>query len=567
MGFIFGKRPTKNRTEGREEKSMLTGRERVLKAIRCEETDRAPWVPFVVCHGGALLGVSADVYLKSVDHLVAGAARAVELYQPDGLPVVFDLQVEAETFGCELVWAAENPPSVVSHPLAMGSGKTLADLKIPGPDDGRIGLSLEAARRMRQAHPDLAIYGLITGPFTLALHLLGTEIFMNMYEDPTGVHKLMDFCGQVAQAMAGYYVEAGCDVIGVVDPMTSQIGPDQFREFVTPYVAPVFEAARQRGALGSFFVCGHAQQNIQAMCECKPDNISVDENISLEYCREICLERGVSVGGNLQLTSVLLLGKPLDAQRNAIECLDIGGTRGFILAPGCDLPYATPPENLSAVARMVHDEYERGVVRALQTEQKQADLFDMADYGKTHKVIVDIITLDSEACAPCQYMVEAVRAVTPEFEGLVEWREHKIKQPESLVFMTSLMVKNIPTICIDGQITFVSRIPKKEELIGAIRRRIYEKLRMKIRYRHATLYVLGDGGEAFQEALSRTERAVAELGAEVQIEQVTKPAEILAYGVDPSQTPAVVLARYQVKAVRTPPETAIIKEWIKDALL
>jgi uroporphyrinogen decarboxylase len=191
----------------------------------------------------------------------------------------------------------------------------------------------------------------------------------------------------------------------------------------------------------------------------------------------------------------------------------------------------------------------------------------MADYGKTHKVIVDIITLDSEACAPCQYMVEAVRAVTPEFEGLVEWREHKIKKAESLVFMTSLMVKNIPTICIDGQITFVSRIPKKEELIGAIRRRIYEKLRMKIRYRHATLYVLGDGGEAFQEALSRTQRAVAEMGAEVQIEQVTSQTEILSYGVDPSQTPAVGLARYQVKSAGTPPETAIIKEWIKDALL
>jgi hypothetical protein len=79
--------------------------------------------------------------------------------------------------------------------------------------------------------------------------------------------------------------------------------------------------------------------------------------------------------------------------------------------------------------------------------------------------------------------------------------------------------------------------------------------------------VLGDGGEAFREAFSRTERAVAELGAEVQVESVTKPTEILAYGVDPSQTPAVVLARYQVKAAGTLPETAIIKEWIKDALL
>ncbi len=270
---------------------MLTGKERVLKAIRCEETDRARGCRLSDVTGGRCWGCPPT--LSEVGGPPGGGRGPRGGTLPaDGLPVVFDLQIEAETFGCELVWAVENPPSVVSHPLAMGSGKTLADLKIPGPNDGRIGLSLEAARRMRQAHPDLALYGLITGPFTLALHLLGTEIFMNMYEDPAGVHKLMEFCGEAAQAMAGYYVEAGCDVIGVVDPYDQSDRAGQFREFVTPYVAPVFETAATAGALGSFFVCGHAQQNIQAMCECKPDNISVDENISLEYCREICLDGG-----------------------------------------------------------------------------------------------------------------------------------------------------------------------------------------------------------------------------------------------------------------------------------
>jgi len=100
--------------------------------------------------------------------------------------------------------------------------------------------------------------------------------------------------------------------------------------------------------------------------------------------------------------------------------------------------------------------------------ERPDDILDMSDYGKTDKVIVDIITLDSEACAPCQYMVEAVQNVAPHFEGIVEWREHKIKRHESVQFMTSLMVKNIPTICIDGVITFVSRIPPKEELVAAI---------------------------------------------------------------------------------------------------
>jgi uroporphyrinogen decarboxylase len=364
--------------------------------------------------------------------------------------------------------------------------------------------------------------------------------------------------------MAGYYLDAGCPIIAMVDPMTSQIGPDQLREFVSPFAASVFESIRVRGGLSSFFVCGHAQQNVEAMCDCRPDNISVDENIPLHYVRDVCLPRGISFGGNLQLTSVLLLGKPIDAQRNAIACLEIGGDRGFVLAPGCDLPYATPPENLEAVSLVVHDRYQREVAKATVSEQSMDDFLDMSQYGQADKVIVDIITLDSEACAPCQYMVDAVKQVAPEFEGIVVWREHKIKYRESLVFMTSLMVRNVPTICIDGAIRFVSRIPPRDQLIAAIQDRINEKFRMKIARRKASLYVLGDGGPECLELMQRCERAIAELGADARVSMRTDPETIASYGVAPVQTPAVVLARYVLKSTRQLPEIAIIKEWLKE---
>jgi uroporphyrinogen decarboxylase len=542
----------------------MTGKERVTKAFRGEKVDRVPWVPFVGCHGGSLIGVSAQEYLKSEQLIAKGVARSVELYKPDGVPVNFDLQVEAEVFGCELAWADENPPSVVTHPLA--EGRSLEKLEVPGPDAGRIATSLAAARAIRAAHPDIAVYGLITGPFTLALHLLGTDIFMKMFDEPDYVERLMDFCRRVAEAMAGYYIEAGCDVIAVVDPMTSQIGPDQFRQFVTPHITPVFQHIRKSGALGSFFVCGHAQQNVEAMCECGPDNVSVDENIPLDFVRDVCRPRGVSFGGNMQLTTVLLLGTAIDSQRNAVACMEAAGEEGFILAPGCDLPYATPPENLAAVSQVVQDADQREAIRTMARQEDTSDLLDMAQYGQSDKVIIDVITLDSESCAPCQYMVEAVRKAAPEFDGIVEWREHKIKYRESLVFMTSLMVRNVPTICIDGQIRFVSRIPKREELIAAIQQRINEKLRSRIKQRRSTLYVLGADNEQTAEVLANTERAAQELGVDVAVERISEPKQIESFGLLASQTPAVVLARYQVKSTRKVPEVAAIREWLRETI-
>jgi MtaA/CmuA family methyltransferase len=541
---------------------VLTGKERLERAFRCETVDRAPWVPFVGCHGGALLGQTARMYLSSEERLIEGVEAAIARYQPDGIPVAFDLQIEAEVLGCTLNWADETPPSVCDHPLA--NGRLLDELQVPPPDAGRIKTVLAAARQLCARHPEVAFYGLVTGPFTLALHLLGTEIFMKMFDAPDEVGRVMAFCRDVCRAMAGYYLDAGCPIIAMVDPMTSQIGPDQLREFVSPFATSVFESIRERGGLSSFFVCGHAQQNVEAMCDCRPDNISVDENIPLHYVRDVCLPRGISFGGNLQLTSVLLLGKPIDAQRNAIACLEIGGDRGFVLAPGCDLPYATPPENLEAVSLVVRDRYQREVAQATVAEQSMDDFLDMSQYGQADKVIVDIITLDSEACAPCQYMVDAVKQVAPEFEGIVVWREHKIKYRESLVFMTSLMVRNVPTICIDGAIRFVSRIPPRDQLIAAIQDRINEKFRMKIARRKASLYVLGDGGAECLELMQRCERAIAELGTDARVSMRTDPETIASYGVAPVQTPAVVLARYVLKSTRQLPEIAIIKEWLKE---
>jgi uroporphyrinogen decarboxylase len=540
----------------------VTGKERVIKAIRCQETDRIPWVPFVGCHAGSLIKVSAEDYLKSADLMVKGLAEAVKRYKPDGLPVAFDLQIEAEALGCQVAWAKENPPAVIHHPLCNGT--KLEDLNVPGPDAARIAVVLNAARRLRKAHPEIALYGLITGPFTLALHLLGTDIFMKMFDQADYVHRLMRFCNDVCKAMAGYYIDAGCDIIAMVDPMTSQIGSDQFVQFVSPYATELFTHIRKRGALSSFFVCGHAQQNIAVMCQCKCDNISIDENIPLEYVRQECGKHGLSFGGNLQLTSVLLLGGPVDSQKNAIACMELGGNKGFILAPGCDLPYATPPANLEAIAAIVLDPYQRDIAKNMACETTDQERLDMNEYGQADKIIVDIITLDSEACAPCQYMVDAVKRITPEFEGIVEWREHKIKYRESLVFMTSLMVRNVPTICIDGEIVFVSRIPPKDELIAAIQKRINEKFRLRIQQKKARLYVLGLDCDKTKELKANLKQAVTELGVDVDIQSVKNEETIHSYGLTTKQLPAVVMARFQVKSIRQVPQVVVIKEWLKD---
>jgi len=449
----------------------VNSKELVLAALKNQTVERIPWVPFVGCHAAHLTGVDCESFFKSSEKIIAGVEKAYELYKPDGLPTLFDLQVEAEAMGCELRYSDVNPPSVATHPLEQG--KSLADLRIPGENDGRFPVVLEATRAICGGlGGKIAIYGLITGPFTLALHLQGTDIFFDMIGEPEKTHKLMRLCRDVCINTARMYIEAGVDIVALVDPMTSQISPVHFAEFVAPYVEPVYEYIRSKGRGSSFFVCGNATKNLEEMCKCGADNISIDENVPLQYAKELCVKHGISLGGNIQLTVTMLFGTPLDNINDAKNCMQVGGQKGFILSPGCDMPFNTPAENVKAITSLVHGE----VLDFLEDESSLDGIeLELPDYVNEKKVILDVITLDSSSCAPCQYMVEAVKAATAGLEDKVEWAEYKIKEKESVVRMMKLGVKNIPTVCIDGTAKYVSTIPSVEKLRESVLEAISRK--------------------------------------------------------------------------------------------
>jgi uroporphyrinogen decarboxylase len=446
----------------------MNGKELLLKALAGEETSRPAWLPFVGCHGGFLINKTATEYLQSAELLVEGLKKAKELYKPDGLPVMFDLQVEAEILGCRLHWADEVPPAVVSHPLA--EGKKITELPELDETKGRFPVVIQALETLKaDIGDDTALYGLICGPFTLALHLLGNDIFLDMYDEEDAVAEVINYCADICIKSADIYLKHGADVIAVVDPMTSQISPDHFEQFVTPAMNKVYDHIREQGGISSIFVCGDVTRNLEVMTQTTADNISVDEQIDMAHLRELCEAQGKSFGGNIKLTAVLLLGDENDAKMEVLDIMEKSGGKGFILAPGCDLPYAVPAQNLQAVADMVHDEYAREAAKTLTA--KDADSFDdiqLPNYDMANTVLIDVITLDSTSCAPCQYMMEAVEKAAAVAKPICYINEHKIKVRQGIGMMVKLGVKNLPTICINGEVKFASIIPDQKTLVAAI---------------------------------------------------------------------------------------------------
>lgn len=446
------------------------GKSLLLKTLQHQPTAAVPWVPFAGVHAGKLLGYDAKAVLTDGEKLLSALLEVNRLYDPDGQPVIFDLQVEAEILGCDLLWAEDAPPSVASHPLA-GDRKTLPET-LPSPGDGRLPMILDVMRKMKAAVGEqTALYGLITGPFTLASHLRGTDIFLDTLDDPDFLHDLIAYAAEVAKRMADFYIEAGMDVIAVVDPVTSQISPRTFKTFLLAPFTELFTHLRQQGAHSAFFVCGDATKNIEVMCQAGPDGIAVDENIDMVAVKPITDRHNIVLQGNIPLTTRMLLGTQQDNMKYVIDLLDaLENHSNLIISPGCDMPYDTPIENVIATVEAIRDpKNTRQILAHYQAAQMDLDAISLPDYAALETPLMEVFTLDSSTCAACGYMLNAAQRAAEELGDDVRMVEYKATSPENIARMTKLGIKNLPCILINGELRFSSLIPSQRELVAAIK--------------------------------------------------------------------------------------------------
>lgn len=460
-------RPDSTQIKGGD--SMTTPKEILFATLRHEKTQEIPWVPFAGVHAGKLVGYNATEVLTDADKLFEALMAVHRLYKPHGQPVVFDLQLEAEILGCELLWADEAPPSVQSHPLAETT-QIPCLCTIPEKDDGRLPIVLDVMRRMKKAvGEETALYGLVCGPFTLASHLRGNDLFMDMFDDEEYVAKLLSYCTAVAVKMSALYIEAGMDIIAVVDPLVSQISSAHFEQFLSKPYEEIFAFIRAQKAFSSFFVCGDATRNIEVMCQTRPDSISVDENVDIVAAKAITDTHNIAIGGNIPLTTVMLHGTQQDNMKYVIDMLDrIENKKNLIVAPGCDMPYSVPVENTIGVTQAVlHPDETRKMVENYVAVDEGIEV-DLPDYEHLPRPLVEVFTLDSATCAACTYMLGAAVQGKEHYGDAIDMVEYKFTEKENIARCKKMGVKNLPSIYINGKLKFSSIIPSREELEAAI---------------------------------------------------------------------------------------------------
>jgi uroporphyrinogen decarboxylase len=333
----------------------MTKRERVERTYGFGHPDRPPFVPAVYEHKARLVGRSPSEVCRNGVLLYEACLKELEVYDPDMLVVGLDVyNVEAEALGCEVRFFDDtgDVPSIAA-PL-LGGPAELRRLKTPDPRrDGRMPVFLETASRLqREKGGEMVIRGAVTGPFSLACALAGTEeVLVATVEDPSFVSKLMEFCGGVSAAFGRAFLEEGAEVV-LFDSKASPAAasPRIFRDFVLPLyrdlLIPSLYAAGARYL--PLIIGGDTTAVLEGLLQTGANQLLCDAGADLERFKKRCREerRALRVSVDARLVH---RGSPGEIRAEALRLLEATHDQPGLLF-GCGIvAYDADPRNVLAL--------------------------------------------------------------------------------------------------------------------------------------------------------------------------------------------------------------------------
>jgi uroporphyrinogen decarboxylase len=262
----------------------------------------------------------------------------------DTLCLFADMSLEAKACGCQIQFDDINVPMVTTHPVKTMDD--LATLRVPDPyRDGRMPVFLETMRLMKKNYNILKI-GEVSGPFTLATTLAGTDMYLDIRRNPQKAKAILDYCEKVIIRYGQALIEAGADNILVAEPAGSQLSTPAYEDFSLAYTRRIIGSLSRPCIL---HVCGKAEHLIEKMCQSGAEAISVDDVDIASLIKQV--PDNIVVIGNISPLE-FAQGSTEKIENKTISLLEaVKNRKEFFLAPGCDLAPQTPLENILAFVK------------------------------------------------------------------------------------------------------------------------------------------------------------------------------------------------------------------------
>ncbi|MCS6857157.1 MAG: uroporphyrinogen decarboxylase [Sandaracinaceae bacterium] len=224
---------------------------------------------------------------------------------------------------------------------------------------------MEAIQLTKEALGDrIPLIGFSGAPFTLASYLIEggssrdharTKAFM--YSDRGAWRELMTRLAEAVKRYLLAQIDAGVDCIQLFDSWVGALSPEDYTEFVQPYLHPIFEAIGNQVPV-IHFATGNPSL-LPLMRRAGGHVIGIDHRASLpRVWQELESEGPIAVQGNLD--PALLLGDEALLKERTISLLEAVGKRpGHIFNLGHGILPSSDPQRVRMLVDLVHEESNR----------------------------------------------------------------------------------------------------------------------------------------------------------------------------------------------------------------
>lgn len=328
----------------------MTNRERVIRALRHQESDRIPYnVDFTIPEREKMLRFTGDPdFERKLGNHLCGAQYAgwpTELPDRPGYA--------ADEFG--VVWNRSGP----DKDIGVLDSLLIPDLEereyiLPPIDEDRVRRDCEAL--MKDRGDRFAMCGVSFTTFERAWTLCGMEnILMDMILCPAELDRLLDDITERNLRVLNIQLEYDFDGVYFGDDWGQQkgmlMGAEHWRRFIKPCVKRLYERSKSAGKFVLQHSCGDIEEIFPDLIEIGLDcyqtfqpEIYDIEKIKREYGADL------SFWGGISTQQLLPKAPPETVKAETIRIMNTmkpGG--GYIASPTHSVPFDVPPENIEAM--------------------------------------------------------------------------------------------------------------------------------------------------------------------------------------------------------------------------
>ena len=349
----------------------MTSRERLYARMEGKLVDKIPNMNIAMGLVAKMAGVSYREYVQDYRKLVEGNLICAERFGFDSVSVISDPMREASAFGATLHFPEDGVP--YSDPCLLAGGLDISRVKAFDPLESPRTLDrIKGIELLKQkVGTDYPIIGWVEGVLAETADLRGVNDLMydlaESDDDDGGnnngannngasnnpLNDLMELVLKHQCRFALEQIKAGADIIGVGNAVASLIGPRLYEEHGLKYDIELTNFIQKNGAKAKLHICGNITAILPYLKQVSPDILDIDWMVDFKKAAQLFEEAETSVCGNMDPVSVMLQGDLKRVKEKVLECATVNDST-VLVAAGCEIPAATPEENLLLMDKLLY---------------------------------------------------------------------------------------------------------------------------------------------------------------------------------------------------------------------